>query len=85
MALTGKSREHCLPFTAQLKFLLNPLEGLLPSAFFSTHLFMLKVFLTMGFDTVIGCAVTFIFHIICLAVEGPLTSQTMFYTNNIIT
>lgn len=39
----------------------------------------------MVFNTVTGFALIFIFHIICLAVEGPLSSQTMFNPNNITT
>lgn len=38
----------------------------------------------MGFTTVAGFALTFIFHIISLAVEAPLTSKTIFNVNNII-
>lgn len=45
---------------------------------------MLKVFLTVGFNTVTGLDLTFIFHIICLAVEGLLTRQTMFNPDNVI-
>jgi len=38
----------------------------------------------MGFNTVTVFALTFLFYIISLAVEAPLTSKTIFNVNNII-
>lgn len=73
------------PFQTTTKILAEPLlEGLLLSHFLLTHILILEVVLTMGFDTVTGFSLTFIFHILGLAVAGPLTSQTMFNPNNII-